>query len=47
LIHVIQTGRASCQLAGPSPDLRWTADVRDRAIGSTTDPLDGGALTLG
>jgi hypothetical protein len=43
LMHVIRTNRATCQLAGPS----MTAGVRDRAIGSTTDPLDGGALTLG
>jgi hypothetical protein len=30
-------------LAGPT----LLADMRDRAVGTVTEPLDGGALTLG
>jgi hypothetical protein len=45
LTRAERTDRASHVLAGPSPDLRWTVGVRDRVIGSTTDPLDGGART--
>jgi hypothetical protein len=41
-----RTDRASHVLAGPSPDLWWTAGARDGGKGTTVKPLDGGALSL-
>jgi hypothetical protein len=43
LVRAVLTDRASRPLAGPL----LLANMRDRAAGAITEPLDGGALTLG